>query len=66
MRDFFNARRRKKLFWLFSGHDGWKGRIIFEDEEGDYDDLWERIKYLVALCIFNTKDFKDFSFSVLI
>ena len=37
----------------------------FNDVVGDEDGIWEMIKYWIAIWIFNSKEFKDLSLSVL-
>ena len=39
---------------------------IFEDKESSLEFIWERVKFWVALWVFETKEFKDFLFSDLI
>ncbi|PON52587.1 hypothetical protein PanWU01x14_208390 [Parasponia andersonii] len=60
--------RRKKLwnaaviaiFWSI-----WieRNKRIFDDAKEDLNSIWEKVKYLVALWVYDTRFFKDFSFS---
>ena len=37
-----------------------KNNRIFEDIRGEIDSIWDKVKYWVALWVYDTKDFKEF------
>ena len=40
-----------------------RNKRIFEDIIDNVDCLWDKIKFWVAICLFDVKDFKDVLFS---
>ncbi|PON86642.1 hypothetical protein TorRG33x02_175780 [Trema orientale] len=40
-----------------------RNKRIFDDAKEDLNSIWEKVKYLVALWVYDTRFFKDLSFS---
>lgn len=70
MGTFGFGRRRKKFWnWAFLAifWSLWeRNKRIFDNEKGDCDFLQDKMKYWMALWVYNTKELKDLSFADLI